>query len=553
MKRPDPAGQPASASLSKEALEALRQRVEQRRHLVTHSVPADMPLEVQRLVQELQVHQIELEMQYEELLLAQLEADKSRAQYIDLYEFAPVGYCTVAADGVVQQLNLRAGQLLGATRQELLGRRLALFVEMNSRAQFADFLQLVLTTEHRHTLTLPLRRTDNSLFYTRLEGQAADTLVGPHCRLALFDVTEQHQAQQALAVSEKRFRTLFEHNQDGMLLLRDNRFVDCNPSALRLLGLPDKQALLGQHASAFSPEMQPNGLRSYPLANQYWEEAMQKGYCQFEWCRHRVGKEDFWEEILYTVIPEEDGTRTMHAAWRDITDRKRAEAERATQQQRLADAVLSAQEAEKSRIAESLHNGLGQFLYAAKLHLAHIQLPASDQATREAKEKVTQMLSSAITQARTLSHQLVPTTLEDFGLEAALKDICHICGGPQLQFSCYVQPLPVVVPKNLQVAVFRMAQELANNIVKHANATKAQLRLHEQHGYLLLQAQDNGRGFEAQPNSDAGLGLSAMHDRVRLLSGTIDIRSAARRGTTIAISLPLEPGKHPPQSISPTK
>jgi len=542
MKRPDPAGQPPSSSLSREALENMRQRAEQRRHLVTHPVPADMPADVQRLVQELQVHQIELEMQYEELLLAQLEAEKSRAQYIDLYEFAPVGYCTVAADGVVQQLNLRASQLLGSTRQELLGRRLALFVEMNSRGQFADFLQAVVTTEHRHALTLPLRRADNTLFYARLEGQAADTPTGPHCRLAMFDVTEQHQTQRALTISEKRFRMLFEQNKDGMLLLRNNRFVDCNPSALRLLGISDKQALLGQHASAFSPNVQPNGLHSHLLADQYWAEAMDQGYCQFEWCRHRVGGEDFWEEVLYTAIPEEDGTRIVHAAWRDITDRRNAETERSTQQQRLADAVLNAQEAEKRRIAESLHNGLGQFLYAAKLHVDHMQLPALDQALREAKEKVTQLLSSAITQARTLSHQLVPTTLEDFGLEAAIKDICRICSGPQLQFSCHVQPLSVVVPKNLQVAVFRMAQELANNIVKHAGATKAQLQLREQHGYLLLKAQDNGQGFEAVQKLADGLGLNAIRDRVRLLNGTIDMQSAAQRGTTIDISLPLSLG-----------
>lgn len=537
-------GQPSSISYSKEALESLRQRAEQRRHLVTYPVPADTPAEVQRLVQELQVHQIELEMQYEELLLAQMEVEKSRAQYIDLYEFAPVGYCTVAADGGVQQLNLRAGQLLGTTRQKLLGRRLALFVDPDSRARFAEFLETVLATEHRHTLTLPLRRADNSLFYARLEGTAADTLAGRHCRLALFDVTEQHQAQHALTISEKRFRTLFEHSQDGMLLLRDNRFVDCNHSALRLLGLTDKQALLGQHASAFSPNVQPNGLRSHSLADQYWEQAMQQGHCQFEWCRQRVGDDDFWEEILYTVIPEEDGARIVHAAWRDITDRKRVEAERATQQQRLADAVLSAQEAEKRRIAESLHNGLAQFLYAAKLHLDYIRLPASDQASQEAKNKLTQLLSSAIAQARTLSHQLVPTTLEDFGLEAALKDICRICSGPQLQISCHVQALPAVVPRSLQVAVFRMAQELANNIVKHAEASEAQLRLYEQHGHLLLQAQDNGRGFDGQQKSADGLGLNAMRDRVRLLNGTIDIRSTARRGTIIDISLPLAGSKH---------
>ena len=185
--------QPQDVSRAKAALESLRQRTEQRRYLVTQPTPVDTPAEVRQLVQELQVHQIELEMQYEELLLAQMEAEKSRAQYIDLYEFAPIGYCTIAANGQLQQLNLRASQLLGAPRQQLLGRRLVLFVEMSSREPFVEFLQRLLSTGHRQTLTLPMRRVDNILFYARLEGMATSAdLSELCCRLALFDVTEQY-------------------------------------------------------------------------------------------------------------------------------------------------------------------------------------------------------------------------------------------------------------------------------------------------------------------------------------------------------------------------
>ncbi|MBC6609937.1 PAS domain S-box protein [Hymenobacter sp. BT507] len=532
--------QPQDDSRAKLALSALRQRAEERRQLTTRPAPAGTPAEVRQLVQELQVHQIELEMQYEELLLAQVEAEKSRAQYVDLYEFAPVGYCTIAVDGQLQQLNLRASQLLGAPRQQLVGRRLTLFVEMSSRESFMVFLQQLLITEQGQTLILPMRRIDDSVFYARLEGMSVLTgTTEPQCRLALFDVTEQYQAQQALTISMKRFRTLFEQSEDGMLLLRNNRFVDCNNSVLRLLQLPHKEALLGQHASAFSPERQPNGLQSFALADHYWDEVLLRGSLQFEWCRLRANGEPFWEEVLLTSIPEEEGSALVHANWRDITDRKLAEVERATQQQRLADAVLNAQEVEKRRIAESLHNGLGQSLYAAKLHLDHIQV-GNEQASQQAKSKVGQLLSSAIKQARTLSHQLVPTMLDDFGLEAAMKDICRICSSPVLQLRCHVQPLPASLPKNLQIAVYRMAQELTNNIVKHAQATQAQLRLYKEGSYLILQALDNGRGFDAQQSSSSdSLGLSAIRDRVRLLNGNLNIDSETGQGTDVTVSLPL--------------
>ena len=125
MKHPTPPPPPTPDPQA--ALRALRQRAERRR-LASESLPATTAPEVQRLVQELQVHQIELEMQYEELLLAQTEAESSRMQYVELYDFAPVGYCTLSRAGTVQRLNLHTSQLLGQARQRLLGRRLALFV-----------------------------------------------------------------------------------------------------------------------------------------------------------------------------------------------------------------------------------------------------------------------------------------------------------------------------------------------------------------------------------------------------------------------------------------
>ncbi|GAB3290294.1 sensor histidine kinase [Hymenobacter tenuis] len=305
------------------ALRDLRNRAE-RRQLVTHSLPPDASPDIQRLVQDLQVHQIELEMQYEELLLAQSEAQAASTQYMELYDFAPVGYCTIGPDGTLLQLNLRTSQLFGMVRQQLLGRRLAVFVAPNKRNAFADFLATILERQERQMLATEMHREDGTSFYARLEGSAATNREGQQvCNLALIDITEQYQARRELEMSERRFRLLFNQNQDGMLLMRDNRFVDCNGAVLRMLGIYDRSQLLGQHASAFSPERQPNGRLSFTQAQQYWDEAIRNGHCRFEWCRNRSSGEQFWEDVLLTAIPETDGF-LVHAAWRDITKEKEA-------------------------------------------------------------------------------------------------------------------------------------------------------------------------------------------------------------------------------------
>ncbi|ALD20002.1 PAS domain S-box protein [Hymenobacter sp. DG25A] len=322
------------------ALRELRLRAE-RRQLATQSLAPDTAPEVQRLVQELQVHQIELEMQYEELLLAQAEAQSSRAQYVDLYDFAPVGYCTLAADSTILRLNLRAAQQLGTMRQQLQGRRLALFVALDCRLDFSRFVEQVLASDFRQTTTMEMRREDGTALFVRLEGIAATNALGErHCLLALIDVTEQHQATRALELSERRFRTLFEQSHDGMLLLRDNRFVDCNPATLQLLGLTDKKQLLGQHASAFSPKYQPNGRLSSVWADELWEQALRRGYCRFEWCRYRQGAEEFWGDILLTAIPD-NGRTLVHATWRDITEEKQAAHRLRENEARLQEALTA--------------------------------------------------------------------------------------------------------------------------------------------------------------------------------------------------------------------
>lgn len=225
----------------------------------------------------------------------------------------------------------------------------------------------------------------------------------------------------------------------------------------------------------------------------------------------------------------------------DISKVQRLEDEnlrlRLTQQQALFQAVLEAQETERRRMAESLHNGLGQTLYAVKLQLN--QLPASPHSATLAQAD--RLLAEAIRQTRTLSHELVPTVLSEFGLSAALRDICRSLGSPNLRFACAIeldnrQPLP----QSLQVALFRMAQELAQNVVKHARATEASLSLETVPGYVLLRVEDNGAGFAKLPiAASSGIGLRAIRDQVALLGGTVDVGSSPTFGTYVRLRIPL--------------
>ncbi|MEG3640951.1 PAS domain-containing protein, partial [Magnetococcus sp. PR-3] len=121
------------------------------------------------------------------------------------------------------------------------------------------------------------------------------------------------------------YRLLFERSADAMLLIDGQQFMDCNQATVDMLGYPNRQQLLDTHPSELSPPQQPDGQNSFDKANEMIAQAMRKGSHRFEWTHRRANGEDFPVEVLLTVIPFK-GREILHTAWRDITERKAAEA-----------------------------------------------------------------------------------------------------------------------------------------------------------------------------------------------------------------------------------
>ncbi|RFP65135.1 hypothetical protein D0N36_10665 [Hymenobacter lapidiphilus] len=211
-------------------------------------------------------------------------------------------------------------------------------------------------------------------------------------------------------------------------------------------------------------------------------------------------------------------------------------AETTRQQQLVLSAILTTQEEERRRIAEALHNGVGQLLYATRLHLT--QLPDS-----EALRAGQQLLQESIRATRTISFELTPRILEDFGLPTALRELADRVPVSLLRLRLSLdglddsaQPLPPPV----QMAVYRIVQELLSNVMKHAQAREVTLLVARQPGQLRIRIADDGVGFVAAPVPASGdIGLAGIRNRVELLGGALGITSAPHQGTTIAIELPL--------------
>nr|WP_244535903.1 PAS domain S-box protein [Hymenobacter psychrotolerans] len=604
-------------------------------------------------------------MQYEQLLLAQQEAETLRTQYVDLYEFAPVGYCTLLPDGTITQLNLHCSQLLGSPRQQLLGRRFGVFVPLQERHRFADFLAQAFQTGTQETCELTMNRSDGSCFYAQFIALAIAGSTGQpatHCRLALLDTTTRHHAVAGLAASEARFRTLFEQSADAALLVRNHHILDCNEAAMRMIGAREKSELLNKPLNFKVPDRQTNGRSSLLLIQEHEAAVQAKGAHRFEWFRYNLQGEPMWLEITLTNIAV-GGEQLIHAVWRDITAQRaareqlRAEKEfsesllansidcivaldrqgcvtawnrqaehysglaetavlgksiytvfphldtaqvhavlqrvlageqilksspsfvdlpgqfdahlvplrntdnqqvtgvlaiirdmtertrlleeatrlKLSQQQEVLSAILNTQEAERKRIAEALHNGLGQVLYATKLHLERAAATAK-------RDKGLSLLDEAIKMTRSISFELTPGILEDFGLEYALKELVRRIPRSSIKMHLHVAGLRESLPALLELAVYRMVQELLNNIIKHSEAQEAFVHVVREGEVLAISAEDNGQGFDllSKEKAGIGIGLPGIRNRVGLLGGKLTIDSRPGQGTIVSVELPVK-------------
>ncbi len=172
----------------------LRRRAEARLAEKRKNNGAEDPVqaaEVQRLVQELQIHQIELEMQNEELTQARDEAEAERERYLDLYDFAPLGYFTLDSGGVILQANLTGALLLGVERLRLLNRRFADFVSESDVPAFTVFLKKVFEGS-KESCDVSMDKGQRQRFCAHIEATSSED--GRECRVAVFDITERKKA-----------------------------------------------------------------------------------------------------------------------------------------------------------------------------------------------------------------------------------------------------------------------------------------------------------------------------------------------------------------------
>jgi len=221
---------------------------------IPENIEALPPESVKKLLHELQVSQIELEIQNEEMHAAQEGLEASRAQYIELYDVAPVGYFSISEKGLILKANLTGANLLGAVQRDLNAQRFSSFILKEDPATYYQHRKLLFETRAPQVLESRMVRRDGSLLWARLDLALAEDPVsgGPVCFAAMSDITRHMRAEEKLRESDQKYRAAIDTASDVICIIQDGIIRFSNPRVMTMLGYEPGE-IEGENIASFIP------------------------------------------------------------------------------------------------------------------------------------------------------------------------------------------------------------------------------------------------------------------------------------------------------------
>lgn len=209
------------------------------------------------------------------------------------------------------------------------------------------------------------------------------------------------------------------------------------------------------------------------------------------------------------------------------------------QQQELLKAVIETQENERKRLAEDLHDSVGQVLSAIKLKLYRIDKLNEAENPNTLLTDTRKLTDECIQEIRNIIHNVLPPVLTDFGLIDALQALCtKVDQNTAIRVTFIKKIGDERFPPEIELTLYRIAQELFGNAVKHSEATAIHVELAKETGLLVMTFRDNGKGFNMD-NVNHGFGLKNLQSRAQLIKGKIYTYSKPLNGTLTTINVPL--------------
>jgi PAS domain S-box-containing protein len=453
-------------------------------------------------------------------------------------------------DGRITSWNEGAERIKGYKASEIIGKHFSIFYPEEDLRRGKPALELEVATCSGHFEDSSWRvRKDGSRFWANVIITALRDSEG---RLYGFgkvtrDITEERDAEEALRTSEERFRLLVQGVRDYAIFMLDRtgHVTSWNEGAQRIKGYKAGE-IIGKHFSVFYPQEEVKARR--PDLN--LQHAIEAGQVEDEGWRLRKDGSRFWASVVITALKDDSGALYgFSKVTRDMSEkRKTLEALEGSERslRELSGRLLRMQDEERGRLGRELHDTIGQYLSALKMSLEVADSPPAAKTAGSLAECI-RITDECIREVRTISYLLYPPMLEEMGLQTAIE--WHVDGFVKrsgIQVHCEIQPDLGRLPRDVEVAVFRVFQESLTNIHRHSGSPTAAVHLWLEDGKVILEVRDKGKGAPASVlefSNDAlgtlGVGLRGMRERVRQLGGQLEL-SSSEKGMTVRAVVPVD-------------
>ena len=577
------AAQPASPAgddvASADSFQALRLQAEAR--LLKKTAPTQeniaslSPEAARQMLHELQVHQIELEMQNEELRNAEVALEAVRARYFDLYDLAPVGYCTVSEQGLIMQANLTAASLLGTTRGELLKQRWSRFIQKEDADRYYLLRKELVESGEPQSCELRMMKKDGTPFWVHWAATVAHDAHGVlELRTVLSDITARKSVEQALLESAEHYHNLFTSIDEGFCVIDmifdehgkpvDYRFLELNPSF-------EKQSGLHQAKGKRIRELVPN-------LDSHWYEKYGKVALTGE-PFHLIGEvvemDGRWFDLRASRLGGPD-SRKVAILFNDTTERMQVEI-KLREAKEVADKANRAKSDFLSSMSHELRTplnailGFGQLIEAGSPPPTLTQKRNIDQILKAGwylLALVDEILDLAVIESGTLS-----LSMEAVSLDEVMRD-CQAMVEPQAQTRGIRMSFPRFDAPCLINADRNRAKQVLSNLLSNAikyNRPDGSVVVDwvaSTAGRIRISVRDTGDGLSAdrlaqlfQPfnrlgketsaEQGTGIGLVVSKRTVEMMGGTIGVESTVGKGSVFWFELNLTTDPQPVAGAAP--
>ena len=458
---------------------------------------------------------------------------ESEERFRAIFELAAVGVAQVAKDGGWLDVNQRLCDIVGYTREELLGRTFQDITHPDDLdADLAYVRQMLAGEISTYAMEKRYIRKGGGIVWIALTvSLVRETSGAPKYFISVVEnITERKQAEAALRESEARYRRIVDTSEEGIWMIDAvQRTYFVNPKMARMLGYSVEE-MMGRDLHGFMDE------EGRAISDANVKRRAQGIAEQHDFKFLRKDGSALWALLSTNPIRDTDGAYAGALAMiTDITERKRAEDEL----HRLSHRLLQAEDSERRRIAKELHDSTAQDLVAVTMNLGALRelLASGDTKAARILEDTIALVENSVNDIRTLSYVLHPPRLDETGLTGALAEYAAgFTTRTDTRIRVEVAPDFGRLPEDMEIVLFRVVQEAIANVLRHAQSDTATIRLAHGAGSVVLEIEDYGRGMAGARAH--GVGIVGMRERLQQLGGRIEIESDSG-GTIIRAMLPL--------------